>query len=144
MRTTILLSTLATMAFALPANPSSNTAPVQQYYQCGGSNYSGSTTCATGLVCKAWNPYYSQCISPDDGGPIGSQTGSNSTTPATGTTPTTGQTGTAPTATATGSAEGSGTGEKTYTLDTFIQFLEQKAGGETANMVRRLVESLNQ
>ncbi|KAF9565260.1 endoglucanase [Agrocybe pediades] len=30
--------------------------------QCGGQNYSGSTTCDAGSVCTYSNPYYSQCL----------------------------------------------------------------------------------
>ncbi|KAK5119901.1 hypothetical protein LTR85_007227 [Meristemomyces frigidus] len=36
---------------------------IAQYQRCGGIGYSGSTSCMSGLVCKEWNPYYSQCIS---------------------------------------------------------------------------------
>ncbi|KAB5588685.1 Glycoside hydrolase family 61 protein [Ceratobasidium theobromae] len=36
--------------------------PVAKYYQCGGINYTGSTTCVDGTSCKVWNPYYSQCL----------------------------------------------------------------------------------
>ncbi|KAL4893235.1 putative endo-beta-1,4-glucanase D [Aspergillus ambiguus] len=38
------------------------TGSVKIYQQCGGINYSGSTTCESGLTCKKWNPYYHQCI----------------------------------------------------------------------------------
>ncbi|KAE8351200.1 glycoside hydrolase superfamily [Aspergillus coremiiformis] len=37
-------------------------AHIKAYFQCGGLNYKGSTSCASGLVCKKWNPYYHQCI----------------------------------------------------------------------------------
>lgn len=30
--------------------------------QCGGINYTGDTTCATGSACVVQNPYYSQCL----------------------------------------------------------------------------------
>lgn len=33
------------------------------YAQCGGTGYTGATTCATGLVCSSLGPYYSQCLS---------------------------------------------------------------------------------
>ncbi|KAK0264834.1 hypothetical protein B0A54_07625 [Friedmanniomyces endolithicus] len=36
---------------------------VAEWQQCGGSGYAGATGCAAGLVCKAWNAYYSQCVS---------------------------------------------------------------------------------
>ncbi|KAI0050325.1 carbohydrate-binding module family 1 protein [Auriscalpium vulgare] len=37
-------------------------AQVAVYGQCGGEDYSGSTTCASGSVCTYSNPYYSQCL----------------------------------------------------------------------------------
>jgi cellulase len=33
-----------------------------QYYQCGGANWTGSTTCASGYTCTYQNDYYSQCL----------------------------------------------------------------------------------
>jgi xyloglucan-specific exo-beta-1,4-glucanase len=42
------------------APPSSQTAPV--YGQCGGTNWSGPTVCATGSTCTYSNDFYSQCI----------------------------------------------------------------------------------
>ncbi|KAK3111223.1 hypothetical protein LTR53_013734 [Teratosphaeriaceae sp. CCFEE 6253] len=35
---------------------------VAEWQRCGGTGHTGSTTCADSLVCKAWNPYYSQCV----------------------------------------------------------------------------------
>ncbi|KAG8837162.1 hypothetical protein FRC18_009971, partial [Serendipita sp. 400] len=35
---------------------------VHAWGQCGGIGYTGSTTCASGLICQEWNPWYSQCI----------------------------------------------------------------------------------
>ncbi|CAE6397810.1 unnamed protein product [Rhizoctonia solani] len=32
------------------------------YAQCGGTGFTGPTACASPYTCKAWNPYYSQCI----------------------------------------------------------------------------------
>jgi hypothetical protein len=43
------------------ANPS--TTVIAKYYQCGGINWKGESTCGKGTVCKYWNPYYSQCVS---------------------------------------------------------------------------------
>ncbi|KAG8938067.1 hypothetical protein FRC04_009748, partial [Tulasnella sp. 424] len=37
-------------------------AQVAVWGQCGGQNYSGSTTCAAGSTCVFSNPYYSQCL----------------------------------------------------------------------------------
>ncbi|KAI5920886.1 glycosyl hydrolase family 61-domain-containing protein [Camillea tinctor] len=36
---------------------------VALYGQCGGINYTGATTCASGSTCKQWNDYYYQCVS---------------------------------------------------------------------------------
>lgn len=36
---------------------------VQQWGQCGGANWQGSTTCASGTSCVAYNDWYSQCVS---------------------------------------------------------------------------------
>ncbi|KUJ17734.1 uncharacterized protein LY89DRAFT_707156 [Mollisia scopiformis] len=36
--------------------------PVAKYGQCGGTGWTGSTTCASGSTCKATNQYYSQCL----------------------------------------------------------------------------------
>ncbi|KAH6645894.1 glycoside hydrolase family 61 protein [Truncatella angustata] len=33
-----------------------------QYQQCGGTGYTGCTTCTSGATCKSQSPYYSQCI----------------------------------------------------------------------------------
>jgi hypothetical protein len=35
---------------------------VEKWGQCGGSGYSGCTTCASGSTCKETNQYYSQCV----------------------------------------------------------------------------------
>ncbi|KKA28497.1 hypothetical protein TD95_003225 [Thielaviopsis punctulata] len=35
---------------------------VGQYGQCGGTNWTGPTSCVSGFTCKAMNPYYSQCV----------------------------------------------------------------------------------
>jgi hypothetical protein len=40
----------------------SNGCTVPKWGQCGGANYSGCTTCASGSVCTVGNPYYSQCL----------------------------------------------------------------------------------
>ncbi|KAG8866440.1 hypothetical protein FRC20_008512 [Serendipita sp. 405] len=31
---------------------------VHAWGQCGGIGYTGSTTCASGLICQEWNPWY--------------------------------------------------------------------------------------
>lgn len=35
---------------------------VAKWGQCGGINYKGPTTCASGSTCRVSNPYYSQCL----------------------------------------------------------------------------------
>ncbi|KAK5164521.1 uncharacterized protein LTR77_009727 [Saxophila tyrrhenica] len=35
---------------------------VEAYQQCGGSGYTGSSSCVSGFTCKVWNDYYSQCV----------------------------------------------------------------------------------
>ncbi|RPA72561.1 CBD9-like protein [Ascobolus immersus RN42] len=42
--------------------PSQPTCTVARYGQCGGSNYSGCTNCASGSRCNKQNDWYSQCI----------------------------------------------------------------------------------
>ncbi|KAI1805607.1 carbohydrate-binding module family 1 protein [Daldinia bambusicola] len=48
-----------TAAPSTPSSPSGCT--VGQWAQCGGSGFTGCTTCASGLTCKKQNDYYSQC-----------------------------------------------------------------------------------
>ncbi|CAK4079086.1 unnamed protein product [Aphanomyces euteiches] len=43
-------------------------AQVGAYGQCGGNNYSGSTTCIQGFECHAYSEWYSQCV-PSTGSP---------------------------------------------------------------------------
>ncbi|PVI00329.1 carbohydrate-binding module family 1 protein [Periconia macrospinosa] len=50
-----------------PSTPSPTTTAspadvVKEWDQCGGETYKGATTCAEGLVCKMWNPWYAQCV----------------------------------------------------------------------------------
>ncbi|KAF7162669.1 hypothetical protein CNMCM6106_009488 [Aspergillus hiratsukae] len=46
-----------------PTQPSSTPGGTQSVYrQCGGRNWTGPTSCASGSTCKRWNPYYSQCV----------------------------------------------------------------------------------
>jgi len=44
------------------SSPSGGGQTVPKYGQCGGTGYTGATTCATGSTCKASNQYYSQCL----------------------------------------------------------------------------------
>nr|OQO03061.1 hypothetical protein B0A51_17844 [Rachicladosporium sp. CCFEE 5018] len=58
MVSTTLRAALAAGLIVIPA------AVAQQaiYAQCGGSGYSGGTTCVSGSTCVVVNPYYSQCL----------------------------------------------------------------------------------
>lgn len=47
---------------SVTSTPSASGGVVAQYYQCGGQNWTGPTSCASGYTCKAQNPYYSQCL----------------------------------------------------------------------------------
>ena len=42
--------------------PSSGTGVAQHWAQCGGTGYTGPTTCASPYKCTYSNPYYSQCL----------------------------------------------------------------------------------
>jgi len=52
------------------------------YGQCGGTGWSGSTSCVSGYTCTYSNPYYSQCL-PGTGSGSGSGSSSSSATPTT-------------------------------------------------------------
>lgn len=45
-----------------PVTTSPSTCTVGKYGQCGGSGWTGCTTCAAGSTCTATNSFYSQCI----------------------------------------------------------------------------------
>lgn len=68
-RTTSSASTAAPTSS--PSTPGTSTPPstggstggsAGAYEQCGGSNFKGATSCASGTTCKKYNPYYSQCV----------------------------------------------------------------------------------
>lgn len=60
---TLKTSVRVTSAQASPTSGSGGgSCSVGAYSQCGGSGWSGCTTCASGLTCKAQNGYYSQCL----------------------------------------------------------------------------------
>lgn len=44
------------------STPSASGSVARQYYQCGGANWTGPTTCETPYTCTVQNPYYSQCL----------------------------------------------------------------------------------
>lgn len=50
-----LVSSLSLLAAGVAAQ-------VSPYGQCGGTGYSGSTSCASGYECTSQNPYYYQCV----------------------------------------------------------------------------------
>ncbi|CAE7090922.1 unnamed protein product [Rhizoctonia solani] len=52
----------ATTTTTSPATTTTSTGPlIPKYGQCGGSDWTGGTTCVSGSTCTALNPYYSQC-----------------------------------------------------------------------------------
>ncbi|CAI6322687.1 unnamed protein product [Periconia digitata] len=53
---------IATAAPPSDGGEGGNVEVVKQWNQCGGRDYKGATKCAEGLMCKEWNPWYSQCI----------------------------------------------------------------------------------
>ncbi|KZP31511.1 carbohydrate-binding module family 1 protein [Athelia psychrophila] len=54
-------STTTTTSTTTSAAPTGSAVP--EYGQCGGTGYTGSTTCASGFTCKAISPpYYYQCL----------------------------------------------------------------------------------
>ncbi|KAI0017587.1 carbohydrate-binding module family 1 protein [Xylariomycetidae sp. FL0641] len=62
-------TTLATSSTKAPAatptsgsGSGSGACSVAKWGQCGGTGFSGCTTCAAGATCKAQNDYYSQCL----------------------------------------------------------------------------------
>ena len=134
MKTFAILSALAALAFALPAE-SNQGAPIKEYYQCGGTNYKGNTACEQGLECKVQNPYFSQCVKSDGSAPNPSSPKPSGTTPPNNPPSTSPQVGTP-------SPPPSSGGEKMYTLETLIAFIEKEAGSDTAGKIRRMVEAL--
>jgi len=51
-----------TRAFVLAALPAAVLAQSPLWGQCGGSGWTGPTTCASGAVCQVSNEWYSQCV----------------------------------------------------------------------------------
>jgi cellulase len=115
-----------------------STGSIKEWAQCGGNGFQGAGSCASGLECKEWNPYYSQCIKSEGGSnnpaptevaPAPSATAPSATAPAQSEPTTVTPTDNEPT-------------EKTYTLDTFVAWLEENAGSESAAKIRRMIEAL--
>lgn len=59
--TTLVTATRATTASATQTSGASNAVGAALYAQCGGTGFTGSTTCAEG-TCVKQNDYYSQCL----------------------------------------------------------------------------------
>jgi cellulase len=130
-------STMATSVRPKPTQGGS-TGSIKEWAQCGGNGFQGAGSCASGLECKEWNPYYSQCIKSEGGSnnpaptevaPAPSATAPSATAPAQSEPTTVTPTDNEPT-------------EKTYTLDTFVAWLEENAGSESAAKIRRMIEAL--
>ncbi|KJA19452.1 glycoside hydrolase family 5 protein [Hypholoma sublateritium FD-334 SS-4] len=98
-------------------------AQVAIYGQCGGVNYSGATTCASGSTCVYSNPYYSQCLP--------GQAPSSSTTVTASPTTTTVKTTTTGTTTTTASSPGNSVCPGTRTKFKF--FGVNESGAEFGN-----------
>jgi cellulase len=131
-----LLSTLATSVRPQPSEGASS-GSIKEYAQCGGNGFQGTGACAEGLECKNWNPYYSQCIKPEGGA---------APAPAK---PSTTEVAAAPSASAPAPAQPTIVAptdnepkEKTYTLETFVAFLEKNAGSSSAAAIRRMIQAL--
>ncbi|KAF9690818.1 hypothetical protein EKO04_011017 [Ascochyta lentis] len=130
-------STLETSARPTPTS-GSESGEVKAYGRCGGKDYTGSTTCASGLTCKVQNPYYSQCVQSDGGDdakPSASKPSAASTTKA-ATVPS--KTAVASSAaenviskeaasTAAPSASATPAADKLWTIEELISFLEEAA-----------------
>ncbi|KAK1749348.1 family 61 putative glycoside hydrolase [Echria macrotheca] len=58
---TTLMTVAVPAATSVPASQEPPSCSVAQWQQCGGSNYSGCTTCASPYTCKQVNAYYHQC-----------------------------------------------------------------------------------
>jgi cellulase len=158
-----LPSTLATIVRPQPSEGASNGA-IKEWAQCGGNGFQGAGACASGLVCKEWNPYYSQCIKSEGNAPAPANPQPSQAAPVTPqptkvapeankptkvapvpskptkvATPPSAPTKVAP---APSVPSGSAPSEKTYTLETFIAFLEENAGSASAAKMRRMIEAL--
>jgi cellulase len=147
---TSVVASPTTMVTAIsPSSPAAtggaSTGTIKEYAQCGGSNYKGPTECAQGLECKQWNPYYSQCVKSAAGSAPPSNSGSNSPSnsqPEAQPKPQPSKVIPQDAPAATSAAPAAGAGEKKYTLESFIAFLEEEAGSASAAKIRRMIEAL--
>ncbi|CAE6452898.1 unnamed protein product [Rhizoctonia solani] len=63
--TTAVTSIVVTVPSAVTTTTSTTptaTGAVAKYYQCGGTNWTGATTCVSGTTCVVQNAYYHQCL----------------------------------------------------------------------------------
>ncbi|KAJ4374497.1 hypothetical protein N0V86_007366 [Didymella sp. IMI 355093] len=116
-------TTLATVTKPQPTSGSNSgsDAEVQAYGRCGGQDYTGSTTCASGYTCKVQNPYYSQCVKSEGGNaPQPSASKPTATKPAASSAAPIISKEAAPSA----SASGTPAADKLWTVEELIAFLE--------------------
>lgn len=127
-------TTLATVTKPQPTSGSgsgsSSDATVQAYGRCGGQDYTGSSTCASGYTCKVQNPYYSQCVPGSEGGNAAQPGASKPTATKPAATPTAAASS-APVvskeAAPSASASAAPAADKLWTIDELIAFLEKSA-----------------
>ncbi|KAH7340943.1 cellobiohydrolase [Rhizoctonia solani] len=80
---------IKSLSLAVALLASGAMAQQQEWAQCGGVNWTGATTCASGLACVKVNDYYYQCQKGSASATVTSATGGTSATPTTSaTTPT--------------------------------------------------------
>lgn len=118
-----LPSTLATSARPQPSSVAGEVT-IKEWAQCGGNGFEKAAACGAGLVCKEWNPYYSQCIKVEGEAPAPAPS------PA------------APAPSQTVPPSDDEPAADTYTLESFIAFLEKNAGSASAEKIRRMIEAL--
>lgn len=128
-------STLATSIRPAPTS-GSESGEVKEYGRCGGQDYTGSSTCASGLVCKVQNPYYSQCVKPEGGNaaqPSATKSAAQSGITKTAAQPSATKSASAPIITkeavssAAPSASAAPAADKLWTIEELIAFLEKAA-----------------
>ncbi|RAL59896.1 hypothetical protein DID88_000523 [Monilinia fructigena] len=61
--TTLIKCTKTSSSTSTTSTTASSGSVVPLYGQCGGANWTGGTTCASGSTCKVQNPFYFQCVS---------------------------------------------------------------------------------
>lgn len=60
--TTVRTSTATTSSTAAATTTAGSSTGAAHYAQCGGTGWTGATTCASGYTCTYFNDYYSQCL----------------------------------------------------------------------------------